>query len=200
MPVLLAASRFYYSDRAVLGIAILMATSVLALILRSVRNGTAVFWDREHAGLYVFAYAGIVVVAICAWVAGSTSRGRTNAPLGLVIGFASYGFLWVAVSYSCHHPGGSHSGGIASQGGHLVTGGPFRIFRHPTYHGFVTGTIAGIAFSYVLLPVTLIALVLCAISASREEESLHKVFRQDYVRYSERTRWRVLPFDWVFRR
>jgi protein-S-isoprenylcysteine O-methyltransferase Ste14 len=84
------------------------------------------------------------------------------------------------------------------QGQHVVTDGPYRWVRHPSYTGLLLITVGfGIAFASWLF------LVLCAVLPSLaqlhrikvEESELARVLGEPYVAYSARTK-RLIPGIW----
>jgi protein-S-isoprenylcysteine O-methyltransferase Ste14 len=87
------------------------------------------------------------------------------------------------------------SGLVATQPGHtLVTGGIYRVIRHPSYLGLLINSLGwSLAFRSgvgVLLTGLLIPPLLARISA--EETLLHSEFGDNYNAYRSRT-WRLIP-------
>jgi protein-S-isoprenylcysteine O-methyltransferase Ste14 len=87
------------------------------------------------------------------------------------------------------------SGLVAIQPGHtLVTGGVYRVIRHPSYLGMLIGTLGwALAFRSligVLLAALLIAPLIARIEA--EERLLRSHFGAEYDDYRART-WRLIP-------
>jgi protein-S-isoprenylcysteine O-methyltransferase Ste14 len=71
----------------------------------------------------------------------------------------------------------------------LVTGGPYRLVRHPIYTGYLalllgSGVAALNACLLLLWPVSLLGIL---IQATSEEQLLRARFGRDYERYAERT-------------
>jgi len=91
--------------------------------------------------------------------------------------------------------GGRFSGLVAIQPGHeLVTDGPYRYVRHPSYLGMMLG-LAGWALvfrSAVGLAATAFGLVVLAARIEDEEALLASQFGEPYAEYRRRT-WRLLP-------
>ena len=78
--------------------------------------------------------------------------------------------------------------------GSLVTGGPFRIVRHPTYLGALLVLAGGSLFhSWTGLALTGLLAVLWAGKARVEERYLSARF-PEYAEYRERDRYRIVPF------
>lgn len=91
--------------------------------------------------------------------------------------------------------GNRFSGLVAIQPGHtLVTGGVYRVIRHPSYLGLLINSLGwGLAFRSgvgVLLMVLLIVPVFARIAA--EEKLLRSEFGEEYDSYRART-WRLIP-------
>jgi protein-S-isoprenylcysteine O-methyltransferase Ste14 len=88
------------------------------------------------------------------------------------------------------------SGLVAIQPGHrLVTGGIYRVIRHPSYLGlFVNALGWGLAFRAgvgVFIALLMLIVVLARIEA--EERLLHQTFGAEYDAYRART-WRLFPY------
>ena len=88
------------------------------------------------------------------------------------------------------------SGLVAIQPGHrLVTGGIYRVIRHPSYLGlFVNALGWGLAFRAgvgVFIAVLMLIVVLARIEA--EERLLNETFGAEYDAYRART-WRLIPY------
>jgi protein-S-isoprenylcysteine O-methyltransferase Ste14 len=78
--------------------------------------------------------------------------------------------------------------------GTLVTGGPFRIVRHPTYLGALLCLTGGSLFrSWTGLALTGVLAVLWARKARVEERYLSARF-PEYADYRRRVRYRIVPF------
>ena len=77
------------------------------------------------------------------------------------------------------------------QASHLVTSGPFRFSRHPIYLADLillaaSGFIIGTAWSLVFTP--LLALILRQLFIIPEEKMLHKIFPEEFQRWSSSVR------------
>jgi protein-S-isoprenylcysteine O-methyltransferase Ste14 len=77
--------------------------------------------------------------------------------------------------------------------GELVTGGPFRVVRHPTYLGFLLCLAGGsLLHSWTGLALTGALAILWAGKARVEERYLEKRF-PEYDAYRSRVRYRIVP-------
>ena len=77
----------------------------------------------------------------------------------------------------------------------LVTSGPYRLVRHPGYLsnllclasvGLAVSSLGGLGLSWFVVP-------LIVQRIAREEEMLIAELGQEYGRYRQRTRWRLIP-------
>ena len=85
---------------------------------------------------------------------------------------------------------------VAIQPGHtLVTSGPYRLVRHPSYLG---GLIALVGWALVFRSVAGLLLILPPLAATiarvrAEEQTLAEEFGQEYAAYRRATPWRLVP-------
>ncbi len=153
---------------------------------------------REDRGnrwvIGVFTGLGLLDAVLPAWSDRTgilTVDGGLIRWLGVVVYAAGGGLrLWPVFVL-----GDRFSGLVAIQPGHtLVTGGPYRIIRHPSYLGLLIGMLGwGLAFRSwlgVLLAALMIPPLLARIAA--EERLLRQTFGGAYDAYRART-WRLLP-------
>jgi len=73
----------------------------------------------------------------------------------------------------------------------LITGGPFRISRHPMYLGMVTllaglGVLLGTLSAFLVVPV--FALAMDRVFIRTEEQAMEKTFGEEYREYRKRVR------------
>lgn len=143
----------------------------------------------------------LLVVAVAAGVCVLEDPGsRVYTPLMRYLGLVVIviAVLWTAWSYRLLGP--ARSGAYEPRaGGRLQTGGAFAVVRHPIYLGYALTPVGfGLLFSpYVLIVAA--GLLIVGYDAARLEEPLLSREYQDYGRYRECTRNRILPLDHLAR-
>jgi protein-S-isoprenylcysteine O-methyltransferase Ste14 len=78
----------------------------------------------------------------------------------------------------------------------LVTAGPYRLVRHPLYLGEIVSAL-GVALGTDRVVIGLagwVALVVVQMLRARFEEQTLRAAFDEYVRYAQTTRWRIIPF------
>jgi len=76
----------------------------------------------------------------------------------------------------------------------LVTGGPYRVVRHPIYFGYLLGHIGFLLANFSWRNAAVLALLYVAqVIRIRREEAVLAATSDDYRSYQQRVRWRLLP-------
>lgn len=180
---------------------------LIAVFLVTIALGFAALFSEGHIGSgvredrsnrWVIAALGALGL-IDAWLPAYTDRidFLTFGGEGVRwIGFLLYSIGGVLRLAPVFVLGRRFSGLVAIQPGHrLVTSGPYRVIRHPSYLGlFVNALGWGLAFRSgvgVVIAVTMLLVVLARIEA--EERLLAETFGPEYAAYRART-WRLLPY------
>ena len=153
-------------------------------------------WDKILAPLLGIGSILILLVAgldrFYGWSTAYSQSVNVIALIGIVLG---YGFSsWALVENRFF------SGTVRIQterGHHVVTGGPYRLIRHPGYAGGLLG--------YVLIPILLDSLwafipagLLFAVMVARTalEDATLQAELPGYAEYAQKTRYRLIPGVW----
>jgi methanethiol S-methyltransferase len=72
--------------------------------------------------------------------------------------------------------------------------GPYRLVRHPLYFGWVLMFFGAAHLSIDRLAFASLTTIYLVVAIPWEERSLQQSFGDDYVRYAEHVRWRILPY------
>jgi len=110
--------------------------------------------------------------------------------LGLAVQSGGLALMLVSIAFL------NRSFGLAPAHRGLVTGGPYRLVRHPLYTGEIVA-VTGTCLGYVSLSnwMVLALFALATLGRIYAEERLLSV-DEDYRAYRERVRWRLLPGAW----
>jgi protein-S-isoprenylcysteine O-methyltransferase Ste14 len=115
--------------------------------------------------------------------------------LGIVLYIVAYGLVLWAMIVNPHFEGTVR---IQEERHHTVcSSGPYKFVRHPGYVGMILG---GYSISFILgswwglVPACLMT-VLAVIRTRLEDQTLHQEL-PGYKEYSQRTRYRLVPFVW----
>jgi protein-S-isoprenylcysteine O-methyltransferase Ste14 len=154
-------------------------------------------WDRVLLSIYLWIAMAIFVVA-------GLDVGRfhwsDSVPLwlqvvGLVVFVVSFAFdIWAMAVNNFY----SRVVRIQEdRGHHVVTDGPYRFVRHPSYVGSIVSwlcTALALGSWWALLPAVLVGLVF-VIRTALEDRTLHKEL-ESYAEYAQRVRYRLVPGVW----
>jgi protein-S-isoprenylcysteine O-methyltransferase Ste14 len=188
----------FFADPALAALAVLTALMTVAALFTKAHLGSGVREDRGNRWVVIALGAlGVASAVAPAWcdrlgfwvVDGETVRW---------IGVALYAVGGVLRLWPVFVLGNRFSGFVAIQPDHrLVTGGIYRVIRHPSYLGMIVLMAGwGLAFRSVvglLLAVAMIPVVVGRIEA--EERLLASQFGEEYEAFRRRTS-RLIPGIW----
>jgi protein-S-isoprenylcysteine O-methyltransferase Ste14 len=162
------------------------------------QRGTPSTYERSQrtiVALGVLVLLGFVIAPPWeyAHLAGPLPRDGPLAWVGLMT-FAGGIVLQAAAFWALR---GLYTSRLGIQPGHrLVTGGPYRLVRHPGYLSNLLCLLGiGLSLSSLIgLGLALLTVPLVVLRIGREEEMLLNELGQAYQSYVERTRWRLIPY------
>ena len=141
----------------------------------------------ERAADWVVAFVG-AFGALAARPGGAHSAAGDVAGLTMQLG----GLMIVALGLGTLR----RSFGLVAAQRDLVTGGPYRFVRHPLYAAYVVLQVGYLLQSLRLWNVAVFAITwACQVARIHAEERILRA-DDDYVRYAERTRFRLVPGLW----
>ncbi len=161
------------------------------------QRGVRSTYNRSQRVIYALGIVALLGLVLgppweYAHLSGPIPRDGPLAWLGLALFAAGIG-LQAAAFWELR---GLYTSRLGMQPHHrLVTGGPYRLVRHPGYLSNLL-CLAGIGLalsSLVGLGLTLFVVPLIVRRIEREEEMLAAEFGAEYERYRQQTRWRLLP-------
>jgi protein-S-isoprenylcysteine O-methyltransferase Ste14 len=168
------------------------------LIEERVRPGPGVkWWDHLFFNAYVTALLAALVVA-----ALDAGRFRWSPELPVVVYVVAYAVLMVAASISiaAMHANAFFSSMVRIQndrGHRVVSGGPYRVVRHPGYVGAILLCPAGVVALgslWALIPAG-VMVVLLLVRTHLEDRVLREEL-PGYDHYARHVRYRLLPGVW----
>jgi len=148
-------------------------------------------WSRELRIRVVIVGVAIVLVRVGAFRGHGVDTDPGRAAVGLALLALGLGFaIWARVHI------GRNWGTPMTQKDEpeLVTGGPYRLARHPIYSGIlVAGIGTAVALSWLWLAAVALAGIYFLYSAAVEERYLAEQFPDDYPPYKRSTKM-LVPF------
>jgi protein-S-isoprenylcysteine O-methyltransferase Ste14 len=162
------------------------------------QRGAPSAYDRSQRvilALGIVALVGLVLLPPWEYArfSGPIPRNGPLAWIGLTL-FAGGIVLQGAAFWALR---GLYTSRLGVQPGHrLVTNGPYRLVRHPGYlSNLFCLAGSGLALSSLVgLGLTLFVVPLILRRIEREEEMLVAELGQEYERYRQHTRWRLIPY------
>ena len=153
-------------------------------------------WDLRVTRLMSIPTLGLLVLA------GFDHRWNWTAPLPLWLRIAGatafiFGYIIVLWAMFCN-PYFSQVVRIQKERGHVaVTGGPYRLVRHPGYLGMTSSMLGSVFILDSILGLICFALYLALIlyRTSMEDRTLRNEL-EGYAEYAAKTRYRLIPGVW----
>ncbi len=158
-------------------------------------KGEMKWWDKVFAVLYLFFM--LVIPAVCGL---DIRSGAPELPIeyyfaGILLFVVGWAFSSWALVANKFFEGAVR---IQKERGHkVITTGPYAIVRHPGYAGLIMVYLAmpfGLGSLYGLVPALLLAFAF-VFRVHFEDEFLQKEL-EGYKEYSNKTKYRLIPFIW----
>lgn len=158
----------------------------------------AVVPERLLRSVYVWTASLLLIAALALWqrVGGDIYfDGGWRAMLHAAVQLAG---LWM-IARSVARIDALELAGIRQASTHdasqtLQTGGPYRWVRHPVYLGWVLGAFGAAHMTADRLTFAVITTAYLVAAVPWEERALVRTFGDDYARYAQRVRWRIIPY------
>jgi protein-S-isoprenylcysteine O-methyltransferase Ste14 len=179
--------------------AVAVVVTILASVAAMFTSGNLSGGRREDTANRWVLLPIMVLGLLLGWLPAYTDRRDIGTVDGDVVRYLGLAIYIVGITLRLAPVfvlGRRFSGLVAIQEGHeLVTGGLYRVIRHPSYLGLLLGLLGwalvfrsgiGVLVSLLLIPPIVARM-------NSEETLLESEFGQQYADYRRRT-WRLLPF------
>ncbi len=176
-----------------------VVVTILASVAAMFTSGNLSGGRREDTTNRWILLPFLIIGLVLGWLPAYTDRrdiGTVDGDVVRYLGAAIYVVGIVLRLAPVFVLGRRFSGLVAIQEGHeLVTGGLYRVIRHPSYLGLLLGLLgwALVFRSAIGVLVSLLLIPLLVARMNSEEALLESEFGRQYADYRRRT-WRLLPF------
>jgi protein-S-isoprenylcysteine O-methyltransferase Ste14 len=152
--------------------------------------------DRLLRSFYVWVASLLWFGVIAAWqpLGGLVFEQTSTAARAAHAAVQTAGLLLIAASVAAIDAlelAGIRSGSRPSG---LQARGPYRLVRHPLYFGWVLAVFGAATLTFDRLVFAGLTTIYLIVAIPWEERSLERTFGEEYERYKERVRWRIIPF------
>lgn len=148
---------------------------------------------------YVWLASALLILVVVLWRPVGGEWYRIGGALALVnAAVQAFGLLFIARSVSGLDPlelaGIRQASGAQPKRERLQIGGPYRWVRHPLYFGWVLALFGTAHMTGDRLAFAAMTTAYLVVAVPWEERSLRQSFGDDYARYTQQVRWRIVPF------
>ena len=151
--------------------------------------------DRLMRSVYVWTASLLLVLVVLAWrPIGGDLYHATGWPRSGHAGVQLAG-VWL-IARSVRAIDALELAGIRSSGGSasLQIAGPYRLVRHPLYLGWMLIVFGAAHMTGDRVAFAAVTTIYLVIAMPWEERSLERTFGDEYARYKQRVRWRIIPY------
>jgi methanethiol S-methyltransferase len=143
---------------------------------------------------YVWIASVLLAVVCVAWRPIGPLLYRRTGSLAIALAAIQIGGVWLSYEALRSLDPLELAGLGASTRASVVQTGPFRWVRHPLYTGWMLVTFGAPTMTADRLGFAIISSAYLLIAIPWEEAALRRELGRAYIAYSERVRWRVIPF------
>jgi protein-S-isoprenylcysteine O-methyltransferase Ste14 len=147
--------------------------------------------------VYVWLASVLLIIVLMAWqpIGGEVYR-VTGGLRWVLLGVQLVGVWFIAKSVGAID--GLELAGIRQVSDErtntLQVGGPYRVVRHPLYFGWVLIVFGALHMTGDRLAFAVITTAYLVLAMPWEERSLQRAFGEEYARYKQQVKWRIVPF------
>jgi protein-S-isoprenylcysteine O-methyltransferase Ste14 len=149
---------------------------------------------RLLVSVYVWTASVLLLIVLAAWRPFGAEVYRATGVIALALTAVQLSGLWlIARSAATIDP--LELAGIHPPSGkdRLQITGPYRFVRHPLYLGWIVAVFGAAHMTGDRLVFAVITTIYILVAIPWEERSLMRTFGDEYARYREQVRWRVIP-------
>ena len=159
----------------------------------------AVCPERLLRSVYVWVASSILIAVCLAWrPIGGDPYEATHGALRVLHSAVQLTGAWLIVqsvrAIDALELAGIRASRRVADAGTLRVGGPYRLVRHPLYLGWMLIVFGSAHLTGDRLAFAAITTCYLFMAVPWEERSLEQAFGEQYARYKQRVRWRVVPF------
>jgi hypothetical protein len=155
--------------------------------------------DRLLRSVYVWVASALLIVVCLAWKRiGGDPYEATHGGLRVFHAAVQLTGIWLIVrsvrAIDVLQLAGVRASHSMADAGRLQVNGPYQLVRHPLYLGWILIVFGSSHLTGDRLAFAAITACYLFMAIPWEERSLEQTFGEQYARYKQRVRWRVVPF------
>jgi protein-S-isoprenylcysteine O-methyltransferase Ste14 len=165
----------------------------------SVKRRLTVVPETMIRSFYVWVASALLILVVVLWQPVGGELYHVGGAWALVnAAVQAVGLLFIARAVSGLDPlelaGIRQAAGVQPERERLQIAGPYRWVRHPLYLGWMLALFGAARMTGDRLAFAAITSAYLVLAVPWEERSLRTSFGEDYARYTQQVRWRIVPF------